>query len=123
VNSIPNLEAVFVYGTLRKRENPTHFIKGYCLYAVKGVSFPAITESHVDNVVYGELLPLEYDEHLESLDAYEGVHYGLYKREKVAVYSVTDSKLVGCYWAYIFYKDEELDIGIDSGDWMAYARA
>lgn len=81
---------LFVYGTLRKGQLPTHKLPGYMMFAIPGkvFSFPVIQPYPWDDRqpdVYGNILEVD-DQNLADFDHYEGVERGLYVRENVVVY-------------------------------------
>tara|TARA_R110002020_G_scaffold210652_3_gene416794 strand:+ start:3754 stop:4110 length:357 start_codon:yes stop_codon:yes gene_type:complete len=101
-----------VYGTLRTGLGQKGFIKGYKLVRVKNAHFPAILKG--DGKVIVEVMRVSDDE-LKSIDRYEDVHNGLYKR---VIVPVTLFKNKRTFNAYIYeggniQEYEELS----GGDW------
>ncbi len=78
---------IFVYGTLRAQadDDTVYYLPGYKMHATP--RFPYIEYTgRQDHVVVGQLLTVRDEPHLESLDRYEGVASGLYKRSPVEVF-------------------------------------
>ena len=117
---------VFVYGTLRNDQPPTHELYGYSMFAVngKGFDFPFIQkikeslESYVS--VVGNIREVTSKE-LKALDKYEGVASGMYERIKVLVERLDWEDVGGTLyeevWVYVG-GPALVYTPIESGDWL-----
>lgn len=112
---------IFVYGTLRARadDDTVYYLPGFKMHATP--RFPYIEYTGLqEHVVVGQLLTVRDAPHLESLDRYEGVASGLYRRVAVAVYRQPQvGGLVEDVEAYV--KGPAFDYPqIVHGDWLRY---
>ena len=117
---MPTINKVFVYGTLRDKQTPTHRLPGYMMFKVAGktFNFPFIQAYPWDDrqpEIYGNVMEVT-DDQLERLDVYEGIKRGLYTREKVVVYEMKSPAEPEIMWAYIG-GPALTSKPIPSGDW------
>ena len=118
----------FFYGTLRDHSKtetdemtPNVLIKGYKLYKVKNVRFPAIIKTSTKHSkVIGTLHDLtkmseeNFENFLQRIDFYEGVPH-LYLRQETFVY--TNGKRLKAY-IYVFNRPERLSSPIKGKKWQ-----
>lgn len=84
---------LFVYGTLMGKQEPTHYLSDYMMFAVPGKNFnfpviqPIPEEWNADARVVGCIVEVDEDK-LAELDWYEGVARGMYERVKLNVASI-----------------------------------
>lgn len=112
-----NKHTVFVYGTLRDGEEPTHFLPGYAMVAYQGrdFKFPYAVPSGEYDIV-GNLVEVD-DKGLEQFDVYENVRSGLFVRKEVEVVDIdTNDSTVA--WVYI--AGPSLFNIVESGNWLEY---
>ena len=112
------MSRVFVYGTLKSGFSAhqllqaARFVDGQfalnCALDDQG-SFPGMV-FEAGNRVWGEVYEVD-DDTLQSLDHYEGVAHGLYRREEVELYD--GSKAL----AYLFNRDHSGRPKVESGVW------
>lgn len=89
---------LFVYGTLMGKQEPTHYLPNYMMFAVPGKTFnfpviqPIPEEWSAYTRVVGCIVEVD-DDKLAELDWYEGVARGLYVRLTKNVHSMTNTSL------------------------------
>ena len=112
-----NLNAVFVYGTLRNSRVATHNIYDHVMYDYHG-KFPFIVKQEGAEAVKGNVIYVTDDE-LEQLDKYEGVDKGLYSREEVCAYSIDGNPHLDVTDCYVYVATDLLrPKPVTSGDWF-----
>lgn len=125
------IEHVFVYGTLRSKEQRAH-VMGGCNkipgeWRARGRlwslgPFPAVELTEGNERVVGEVFQFNNnkDELLRQLDEIEGVSFGLFNRNETLVENNSGESLV-CYIYTIGAQlaNSDLKTLIPSGDWTA----
>ena len=116
-----NLNAVFVYGTLRNSRVATHNIYDHVMYDYHG-KFPFIVRASTTDAqvvrVKGNVIYVTDDE-LEQLDKYEGVDKGLYTREEVCAYSIDGNPHLDVTDCYVYVATDLLrPKPVTTGDWF-----
>jgi gamma-glutamylcyclotransferase (GGCT)/AIG2-like uncharacterized protein YtfP len=115
---------VFVYGTLRPRDNKrcylsaTHVLYGYQMF--DNVSYPFIKPvgEATNSCILGNIIEINERE-LESLDRYENIHSGLYVRDTATALSIADNEPVD---VFVYVAGPLFDPQpIASGDWKQYS--
>lgn len=115
-----NKHKVFVYGTLRPRDEEgnyveaTHFLADFGMYNYLG-KFPYI-EEQLGSMVAGNIIEVD-DLKLAQLDRYEGLPNNLYARIEVTVEPFDGGGDVEA-WVYVA---DEISLRIPSGDWTSVA--
>lgn len=108
-----NLNAVFVYGTLRPSKVSTHVLHAHKMYDYG--KFPYLVAHVGAATVKGNIIHVT-DKQLKQLDKYEGVDRGLYSRETVTVYDSATTKPEKCF---VYVATDRLHPKrISSGDWF-----
>lgn len=107
-----SLHKVFVYGTLRPTEVPTHTLYDYAMYDCG--KFPYIVPND-HYIVVGEVITVT-DAQLKQLDKYENVQSGLFVRETATVYPIdgSDGEIV-----FVYVAGNIVPPIINSGDWFS----
>lgn len=103
-------DKLFVYGTLRTKEEPTHSLMDHALY--NAGPFPYIRPAPTWDV-HGCVIEVTPEE-LMAMDIYEGIERGLYTREKLEVLNAETGERE-MVWVYVGGPD--WPVLIESGDW------
>ena len=103
-------EYLFAYGTLRPSTTATHVLHGFDIFDYG--KYPYVVRG--DHVVMGNLCSVSPEE-WKKLDRYEGIHKGLYTREKATAVSLETGLKTPCY---VYVATDTLHPKrIQSGDW------
>ena len=102
---------LLTYGTLRPNRGNTVNLSGYRMFDMG--AYPAIKKGRTNDKVVCERIVVKDEDHLASLDSYEGCNGNtnrcLYHRVQV-----------GEDWVYVYNQDidEDFDTEVISGDWL-----
>lgn len=109
------MNKVFVYGTLRKEEEPTHILPDYDMHVCRGKNFAFPYAVPGNGCIYGELVEVD-DKDLQELDRYENIRSGLYKRVELEVEPYGDLGDYELVWVYVAGPALLPEV-VESGNW------